>query len=1686
MADAGSTLIFQVQTKQAVENVNTLKAALSSLQKEAATLNAALGVSKTTQSIDKAASSFTQLGAVTKHVDSATSSINHIGKAADKAQNVIVRFNRSLNGVSLGTKELLDGSATNGKKFLNRWNSVLKDASVQEVIRAKEQEVFNQKIQQERLKQAVQSNKQRLKDEKTLANLRAKQARADSKHAFEEMLRLESLKVKQSEASNKQLLKDQERLAKAERLRNRERIKDVFKTKDFLERQEVKRQKRREANRDKNLRFIRADADAQLKILEEVEYRRSQGQSRASLARRFGSQAVVDNTAQNVANLRKASRDSQLAKDEQRLLASREKAMAKSLSREHLASLQDRHRNNLLKEEIQLRKERTRAYLTYEKELERARIKRNQTDKRIADTRVSQATKNARYDLLTPEGKLRKIQEAHEMANRGVRSSLIARTVGSQAFIDSQTPRAIQDLYRALENTNAASNRASEGMRKFGTLSRDTHGFVRGLSGALNQLWMTYGALAPLLTGAAIGSIARSTFNVGKDLEYRLKFVEALGNAPIKVDQIMPAVMGSMKTPLEAAEALQALAQAGFTSKQSLEALQATMQLSTLGELGMTEAAIAMTGTISAFGLSAQEASKVGDVFAKAAASSNTSVEQISQSMRQASTAAAQYGISVEEASAALAVMAKRNITGSMAGTSYRNMLKELYTPIARGAKAMKTLGLSAYDTEGNMKGLTQILQELDLRLAGLTEQSRNETLEAIFGERGGRAIRPILDDLDAYVDMIKEMEGSIGFLEEASAKLLNTTEGRINIFQSTLQQSFAKAFAGVQKDVNAVISELTKLVRSEGFISTIELITRSFASLATTLMDNKTLIRNAIIAWGSLKLTITALSSLQNAANAVSKAGLAIEEQRNRKSIELRENKMLEAAARNRNTASIIAETNAQRSSALADRFPSAKRGLDGGVGKNSSKQTAANVGMLSAATAAVASSAQTASKVLGLVVGAASRLLPVVSLLSLGYMGVSWAMETFGSKTDESTRALENQNAFVEDLIERLKERNRYLSESNTASFLQEEQAQLNQLETLTQLKFEVEAIEEAQKNLGSFIDSNNARYQEAVQIVGTQDEISNRLIDTLAGINTGITANNEKQKFFKETGQQTEEVIHGQNIALEYQDQLNDLRASKANQILAIEQQIAQVMARNEAAALRRASSSVVGGFESLANQARSSSAKAEALRNHGKVEEAKRLEKMAAKESVYRNTTETLNAKYMSFSLALDNAIKSGDTEAASRIKKATEEAQRRDEVLLEEARLYENSLKETVDFGSTKGGGGGSGKGARTPRYKPTQDERSYDRIVRSANDMRLKTDAHLGSAYRQTLEHQSKLLDDVSKKYMSEKDIYVLEYRNRIEDEYNKLIKDRQTKIEELEAVVREGAGGSSDYTKTQVEDAKAQILSLKENINLVESHKVKASALAAQFADNEYTKQSGALSKLREEHSKLQTDMDKTWYTVTDAMISHWDRAVDSLANFVATGEMNIKQFTANTLAELSKMAFKIAANRILHSIIGMVFGSGGGGGGFQGGWGGSSLGSLPINFAKGGAFDGGSRLTRFASGGVFTNSIARRSHVAPMAMFGEAGPEAIMPLTRMPGGDLGIRAIPTGAPDGGASVNNVSVVTNVVVNSDGSVTSETSTGSGDAMYKQLGDMITNQTKAIIVKEIGQGGLIRRAIQER
>ena len=131
-----------------------------------------------------------------------------------------------------------------------------------------------------------------------------------------------------------------------------------------------------------------------------------------------------------------------------------------------------------------------------------------------------------------------------------------------------------------------------------------------------------------------------------------------------------------------------------------------------------------------------------------------------------------------------------------------------------------------------------------------------------------------------------------------------------------------------------------------------------------------------------------------------------------------------------------------------------------------------------------------------------------------------------------------------------------------------------------------------------------------------------------------------------------------------------------------------------------------------------------------------------------------------------------------------------------------------------------------------------------------------------------------------------------------------------------------------------------------------------------------------------------------------------------DAFADIVTgakTGSDAFRSFADSVIRDLARMTFREQVTGKLSGILGSAI---------SGMFGGSPEVGTPewhqrrLNAAKGRAFSrGGEEVTRLASGGI-VNAPTFFRHARGVGLMGEAGPEAVLPLTRLPGGRLGVQS--------------------------------------------------------------------------
>lgn len=178
----------------------------------------------------------------------------------------------------------------------------------------------------------------------------------------------------------------------------------------------------------------------------------------------------------------------------------------------------------------------------------------------------------------------------------------------------------------------------------------------------------------------------------------------------------------------------------------------------------------------------------------------------------------------------------------------------------------------------------------------------------------------------------------------------------------------------------------------------------------------------------------------------------------------------------------------------------------------------------------------------------------------------------------------------------------------------------------------------------------------------------------------------------------------------------------------------------------------------------------------------------------------------------------------------------------------------------------------------------------------------------------------------------------------------------------------------------------------------------------------------------------------------VSDIAVTGFESMADGFADFATGSDQSFSEFASSFLKQVSKMIIKMLLLQAIKSAVNGIFGDGG------------TFGTTSKN-AKGNTFG----TTKFAAGGDFTNSIVRQptkfAFGGGLGLMGEAGPEAIMPLSRDSSGTLGVKMTGGGGNSGGGiQIGSINVT---LKENDSESSDEQSQRIGKAIKTQLTTMI-------------------------
>ena len=192
--------------------------------------------------------------------------------------------------------------------------------------------------------------------------------------------------------------------------------------------------------------------------------------------------------------------------------------------------------------------------------------------------------------------------------------------------------------------------------------------------------------------------------------------------------------LATTTSAIEAVAALQNLAQAGFTAEESLQAMTGVLLLASATMTDAGTAADLLTANIRAYGLTAQDATRVSNLFVAAITSGLASMDKLAFAFRQVAPVAEVANLSIEETTAFLNELFNVGLRGEQAGTALRNVIIRLVRPTGEAAKVLREIGVATVDATGNFRNLEDVLREIAAANLGEAQLAKIFENEALAG----------------------------------------------------------------------------------------------------------------------------------------------------------------------------------------------------------------------------------------------------------------------------------------------------------------------------------------------------------------------------------------------------------------------------------------------------------------------------------------------------------------------------------------------------------------------------------------------------------------------------------------------------------------------------------------------------------------------------------------------------------------------------------------------------------------------------------------------------------------------------------------------------------------------------------------------------------------------------------------
>ena len=440
-------------------------------------------------------------------------------------------------------------------------------------------------------------------------------------------------------------------------------------------------------------------------------------------------------------------------------------------------------------------------------------------------TKLQTALKGLNGEIKSTQAQLKDVEKLLKMDPGN--TELLAQKEKLLAQAVDETKQKLETLKTAAEQANTALANGDISQEQYDALQREiveTEQNLRNLETQANQSATAVQKIAA--TGESLKTTGDNISNAGKKLLPVTVGVTALGTASVtaaanfessmsQVQATMGITKDSMSTldgqsvntmdalsnlakemgastafsATECAEALNYLALAGYSTQEMADTLPTVLNLAAAGGIDLASASDMVTDAMSALGMETSEADTMVDQMAKTASTTNTSVAQLGEGILTIGATAKSVKGGTAELNTALGILANNGIKGAEGGTHLRNIILSLQNPTDKAATQMEALGVSVYDSEGNMRSMNDILGDLNKSMDGMTSEEKSNIISTIFNKTDLSSVNALLANTGSTWDSLQQsITNSGGAAQQMADTQLDNLQGQLTLLKSALE----------------------------------------------------------------------------------------------------------------------------------------------------------------------------------------------------------------------------------------------------------------------------------------------------------------------------------------------------------------------------------------------------------------------------------------------------------------------------------------------------------------------------------------------------------------------------------------------------------------------------------------------------------------------------------------------------------------------------------------------------------------------------------------------------------------------------------------------------------------------------------------------------------------------------------